>query len=81
MKKIFFFTLGLAVMLTSCDGDDDNSKWITPPSTGATMTLNGGPGGVNAENSVFVDFSANEQDTVQRNSWHLSFNCGSEFGV
>ena len=80
MKKLIYFTLGLAVMLVSCS-DDDDSKWITPPSTGATMTLQGGAGAENAENSVYVDFSANEQVSVKRHSWHLAFNCGNEFGV
>lgn len=81
MKKLIYFTLGLAVMLTACSDDDDDSKWITPPSSGATMTLQGGAGEANAENSVFVDFSTNEQASIKRHSWHLSFNCGSDFGV
>lgn len=82
MKKLFYFTLSLAAILASCsDSDDDDSKWVTPPSAGATMTLQGGAGEANAENSVFVDFSVNEQGSVKRNSWQLSFNCGSDFGV
>lgn len=83
MKKLIYFALGLAVMFVSCSDDDDDGdqKWVTPPSTGATMTLNGGAGEANAENSVYVDFSANEQESVKRNSWHLAFNCGKDFGV
>jgi hypothetical protein len=45
------------------------------------MTLQGGEGEANAENSVFVDFSANEQTSILRHSWDLAFNCGAEFGV
>ena len=81
MKKIIYLTLALTIMLASCRDDDDVSKWLTPPSSGAEMTLNGGTGGSSAINSVFVDFSASQQDTVRRSSWNLSFNCGSEFGV
>lgn len=82
MKKLIYFILGLAVMLTtSCSDDDNDTQWITPPSSGAKMTLQGGPGEQNAIYSVFVDFSANEQDTVKRSSYSLAFNCGSEFGV
>lgn len=81
MKKLIYFTLGLAVMLASCSDDDDDSKWVTPPSEGATMTLHGGPGEGNAIYSVYVDFSANKQDTLKRSSWNLAFNCGSDFGV
>ncbi len=73
--------LGLTAILASCNKNDDDQKWITPPSTGATMTLQGGAGEANAENSVFVDFSANEQFSINRHSWHLAFNCGSDFGV
>lgn len=80
MKKLIYFTLASALVLTACS-DDDNSKWITPPSEGATMTLQGGAGESNAENSVYVDFSANEQSSVKRNSWQLAFTCGSDFRV
>jgi len=81
MKKLIYFTLGVAVMLASCSDDDDDSKWITLPSAGAKMTLQGGAGEANAENSVYVDFSANQQESIKRNSWHLAFNCGNDFGV
>ena len=81
MKRIIYLTLVFSAILTSCRDDDDYAKWLTPPSSGATMTLEGGLGGASAVNSVFVDFSASEQDTVRRASWNLSFNCGSDFGV
>lgn len=50
-------------------------------SSGASMTLQGGEGASNAVNSVFVDFSGNEQISVARNSWSLGFYCGTEFAV
>lgn len=81
MKKLTYLTLSLAALLSACSSDDDDQKWVTPPHSGATMILSGGPGAENAENTVFVDLSANEQDSIKRNSWQLSFHCGSEFGV
>lgn len=50
-------------------------------SGGSELTLNGGEGGSSAANSVFVDFSNNEQTSVARKSWNLGFYCGSEFAV
>lgn len=50
-------------------------------STGSTMTLQGGEGGSAAVNSVFVDFSGNEQTSIARNIWSLGFYCGDSFGV
>lgn len=50
-------------------------------STGSSMTLQGGEGGSAAVNSVFVDFSSNEQTAIARASWNLGFYNGSEFGV
>lgn len=50
-------------------------------SAGATMTLQGGEGGSTAANSVFVDFSNNQQTSVMRQSWNLGFYCGDEFAV
>lgn len=45
------------------------------------MTLNGGPGEGAAENSVYVDLSADEQTAVKRESWHIGFYQGSAFRV
>jgi hypothetical protein len=50
-------------------------------SEGSSMTLQGGAGGSNAANSVFVDFSNNEQTAVERTSWNLGFYNGSTFAV
>lgn len=50
-------------------------------STGSSMTLQGGEGGSAAANSVFVDFSSNEQTVIPRTSWNLGFYNGNQFGV
>ena len=50
-------------------------------SNGATMTLQGGDGGVDAVNSVYVDFSANEQTSAARQSWNLGLYSGAGFAV
>jgi len=50
-------------------------------SEGGELTLNGGEGGSSAANSVYVDFSNNEQTAVARRSWNLGFSCGNDFGV
>jgi hypothetical protein len=50
-------------------------------SDGGSLTLNGGPGGAAAENTVFVDLSANQQTAVKRDSWNLGFYNGDPFRV
>jgi hypothetical protein len=50
-------------------------------SAGSSLTLNGGEGGSNAANSVYVDFSNNEQTAVARKSWNVGFSCGDDFAV
>jgi hypothetical protein len=50
-------------------------------STGGQLTLNGGEGGPMAANSVYVDFSNNEQTSIARKSWNLGLYCGNEFAV
>ncbi|MFT3827703.1 MAG: HmuY family protein [Chitinophagaceae bacterium] len=66
---------GFALTLGACKKDDDAP--VIPPSDGTTLTLNGGAGGANAENTVFVDFSKDEQDSVKRVAWDLGFYCSS----
>lgn len=46
-----------------------------------TMQLDGGEGGAEAVNSVFVDLSANRQTPVKRDSWNLGFYNGSQYRV
>src|SRR5690606_6138554 len=72
--------LGIALVSTSCTRDNDPDP-VIPPSEGSTMTLNGGPGEGAAENSVYVDLSADEQTAVKRESWHIGFYQGSAFRV
>ncbi|GAB3426478.1 hypothetical protein GCM10027516_30420 [Niabella aquatica] len=49
------------------------------------MTLNGvssaNESGASAKNSVYVDFSTDNQTAVLRESWDLAFYCGNEFRV
>lgn len=81
MKKLFLLiSLGLVFAFASCS-DDDDKYYDDNISAGGTMQLQGGTGGSMAINSVFVDFSSENQVSVERASWHLAFNCGSDFGV
>lgn len=50
-------------------------------SDGKVVTLNGGAGGANAVNSVYIGFVADRQDTVKRAAWDLGFYCGTDFRV
>lgn len=50
-------------------------------SAGSSLKLEGGEGGASAVNSVFVDFSGNEQTSIARKSWNFGFYTGSDFGV
>lgn len=50
-------------------------------STGSALQLEGGEGGSAAENSVFVDLSANRQTAVRRGEWDLGFYSGTDFRV
>ena len=79
MKKVLVI-LSTVGALVSCSKDKD-PLFIVPPSSGSSMILDGGIGASNAENSVYVDFSADNQKSVQRNSWDLGFYCGPDFKV
>ena len=81
MKKFLLLSMTVAA-LVSCSKDKD-PVIIVPPSNGSTMELNGTTtnAGANAENSVFVDFSADKQTSVLRNSWDLGFYCGDNFKI
>ncbi|KIO77188.1 hypothetical protein TH53_11190, partial [Pedobacter lusitanus] len=75
--------LCLATAFAACKKDSDPII-ETPASTGSTLTLNGLIGsepGPSAGNSVFVDFSADKQTAVARNSWDLGFYSGADFKV
>lgn len=72
--------LGVTLAVTSCKRSDDPVPDI-PPSDGTQMTLNGGEGGSAAENTVFVDLSADKQTPVKRTTWNLGFYNGNQFRV
>lgn len=78
--KYLFLALGITLAISSCKQDSDPIPDI-PPSDGTEMTLNGGEGGSAAENTVFVDFSADEQTSVNRKSWNLAFYNGGKSRV
>lgn len=50
-------------------------------SDGTQLTLDGGVKGADADSSVFVDFSANEQTDVSRGIWDLGFYSGDDYRV
>jgi len=74
----------LALTFTACKKDKDEPIIEVPPSDGSTLTLQGVAGseaGSSAANSVYVDFSADKQTSVLRDSWDLGFYSGSDFKV
>lgn len=73
-------TAGSFAFVTSCK-KDIGAPPPPPPSDGKSIQLNGGIGGSNAVNSVYVDFSASNQDSVKRIGWDLGFRCGTDFRV
>jgi hypothetical protein len=75
--------LCFSIAFTSCSKDDDPIVEVAP-SDGSTLTLQGIIGaeaGTSAGNSVFVDFSADQQISAARESWDLGFYSGAEFKV
>ncbi|QNR86472.1 hypothetical protein H9N25_08805 [Pedobacter riviphilus] len=74
----------MAVTFTACKKDTEEPIVVVPPSDGSTLTLNGIVGteaGSAAGNSVYVDFSADKQTAVERDSWDLGFYSGADFKV
>lgn len=71
--------LGVAALSFSCKRD--NTIPDIPPSDGTSLTLNGGEGAGSAQNIVFVDLSAERQDSAKRASWDLGFYSGNQFRV
>lgn len=75
--------LSMSVSFMACSKDSDPIVEV-PPSDGSTLTLKGLIGteaGTSAGNSVFVDFSTDQQSSVARESWDLGFYCGTDFRV
>jgi hypothetical protein len=84
MTKRLFYIIGATCFVTtliSCSKDSDAPPPPPPPSGGQSIQLNGGTGGANAVNSVYLDLSTGKQDSVKRTSWDLGFYCGSDFRV
>jgi hypothetical protein len=80
-SRLLLFT-GTAALLAACSKKDDAAIVpVTPASGGSKLTLNGGPGGTAAPNSVFVQLSTNTQDSAKRVSWDLGFYNGDDFRV
>lgn len=74
----------LTITFTACKKDSEEPIFVAPPSDGSTLTLNGLVGaedGTAAGNSVYVDFSADKQTSVLRDSWDLGFYSGNDFKV
>src|SRR5688572_4530397 len=71
---------GFISIFISCN-KDTAAPPPPPPSGGQTFSLNGGTGGSNAVNSVYVDLSTEKQDSVKRTSWDLGFYGGADFRV
>jgi len=82
-KSIIAIAL-FAATFTACKKDNEEPIVVAPPSDGSTLTLNGlisTEAGSAAGNSVYVDFSADKQTSVDRDSWDLGFYSGSDFKV
>lgn len=73
--------LATAMLSLSAACTRDNTAPVIPPSEGSVLTLNGGAGESAAQNSVYVDLSADRQDSVLRSSWNLGFHGGGQFRV
>jgi len=74
---VIFSIMGFA----SCGREAVEPLPVIPPSDGSKLTLNGGEGGSDAANAVYVDLSTDKQSAVARDSWSLGFYSGSEFRV
>lgn len=78
VQQLLLVLLTIAT-ISSCK--KDTPIIIVPPSDGQTQSLNGGTGGANAENTVFIDLSTDKTDAVARKSWDLGLYSGSDFRV
>ncbi len=73
---------GTAAALVACSKSNNDTVTPNPPASGGSkLTLNGGTGGSSAGNSVFVQFSADKQDSAKRVSWDLGFYSGDDYRV
>jgi HmuY protein len=81
MMSYRFLMALFAAFILSCKKTPDIVVVVPPPTDGKIQSLNGGAGGANAINTVFVDMSNGRQDSVKRASWDLGFYSGSDFRV
>ena len=80
LNKIKQLSIISLLLLGAC-GRDEEPIPVIPPSDGSTLTLQGGEGGNDAINAVYVDLSSDTQESVKRDSWTLGFYAGDEFRV
>ncbi|WP_264525248.1 HmuY family protein [Flavobacterium sp. N502536] len=76
MKKLLLLSFAF-LSLASCSSDDDTPVEI--PTVGAT--LQPAVGGPNQPNQVYLDLSAAESKSVNRESWDFGFSTGADFRV
>ncbi|GGE32087.1 HmuY family protein [Sphingobacterium cellulitidis] len=81
ISKLSSILLAGILGLSSCERDKSNPIPVIPPSDGSKLTLQGGEGGTDAANAVYIDLSTNTQTAIARNSWSLGFYSGGEFRV
>lgn len=79
MRVVALSVAAISLLTISCKRDDTTPT--IPPSDGTSLTLDGGPGGSQAENMVFVDLSEENQISSKRESWDLGFYAGDQFRV
>lgn len=82
MKKTiskFVFALSITTIFFACKKTENTPEII--PSSGTTITFDGGTGGASASKSAFVDLSTDKASSVLRSSWDLGFYSGSDFRV
>lgn len=82
MKYALWLT-ALVLCFASCDKTEIEDIKV-PASSGSKMEVNGLIGseqGSAAGNSVFIDFSKDNQGTLARAGWDLAFYCGNDFRV
>lgn len=76
MKKLLLLSFAF-LSLAACSSDDDTPVEI--PTVGAT--LQPAVGGPNQPNQVYLDLSAAESKSVNRESWDFGFSTGADFRV
>ncbi|GIQ58503.1 hypothetical protein Flavo103_16390 [Flavobacterium collinsii] len=76
MKKLLLLSFAF-LSLASCSSDDDTQ--VEVPTVGATLQAS--VGGANQPNQLYLDLSAAESKSVNRESWDFGFSTGDDFRV